>query len=189
MSRPHGLRPDEGKIREVEKTSDQFHELTCHLQRSIRYHRARERFFDHWSHRISFVSLLSGSTIVVSLLAKAPEPISLCAGALVAVAQAMELVGQFSAKSRLHSGLAGEFLALERSLVRNGQDSPEVLADFTSEVLLIEAREPPIKRYLDLICHNQVACALGLDDVEKVTWFQRWFAQYLNGDGALQSGS
>ncbi|MGH1355335.1 MAG: hypothetical protein ACRBBS_09675 [Thalassovita sp.] len=167
------------------KTSDDRHELICHMQRSIRYHRARERFFDSWSNAFSFLSLLSGSAVVVSLLSKSDEWVSLTAGALVAISQALELVGRISAKARLHNGLAGEFLALERSMVRRCDEATNDLSEIWSEILLIEAREPPVKRYLDLICHNQVALALGIDDTEKLSWFQRTFAQYLDGDSAL----
>ena len=47
----------------------------------------------------------------------------------------------------------------------------------SAEILSIEAREPPIRRYLDLICHNQVARSIGSDDIQPLLW---WRASSLN---------
>ncbi|MET4130687.1 hypothetical protein [Roseovarius sp. MBR-6] len=164
----------------------EHHDLTCHLQRSIRYHRLRERFFEGWSNRVSFLSLVSGSSVVVALLAQWADWIPLVAGASVAALQALDQVARLSAKARQHSSLAGEFLSLERILAMRADPTADDLRELRAEILSIEAREPPIRRYLDLICHNQVARAIGSDDIEKLSWWQRLFAQYLPGDTALQ---
>lgn len=165
-----------------------IHELTCHLQRSVRYHRARERFFEWWSNVFSVVSLLAGSSVVVSLLAAAPAWVAMASGATVAGMQALELVFRLSGRARDHNGFASEFLALERILVEKDVVTEADLRAMKAEILTIEAREPPVKRYLDVICHNQVAVSIGSDDIEKLTPWQRWFAQYLSGDHALQKG-
>ncbi|KPU83825.1 hypothetical protein JI58_07350, partial [Marinosulfonomonas sp. PRT-SC04] len=168
------------------QTTDDLHEVSCHVQRSVRYHRARERFFEEWSNLFSFASLLAGSFVVVSLLASAPTWIALASGAAVAGMQAIEQVFRLSSKARDHAGLAGEFLSLERQIALIREISDEEVRNLRGGVLLIETREPPIKRYLDLICHNQVARAIGSDDIEPLKFWQRWFAQYLNGDSVLQ---
>jgi len=167
-------------------SGDTVHELECHIQRSIRYHRARERFFAGWSRWISFLSLLSGSAVVVSLLAKLPDWVALSFGAFVAALQASELIWSLSDKARLHADLAVAFLGLEQELARLDTASISDIRTLRADILRIEAREPPIKRYLDLICHNQVARAIGSDDIEKLSFRQRLLAQYLNGDTALQ---
>ena len=74
--------------------TDPRHELMCHIKRSVRYHRARQRFFDGWSHAVSFVSLLAGSAVVVALLASAPTWVAVSAGAAVAAIQALEQVAR-----------------------------------------------------------------------------------------------
>ncbi|KIC25411.1 hypothetical protein [Leisingera sp. ANG-S3] len=168
------------------KIEEDLHQLTCDLQRSVRYHRARERFFESWSNTISFLSLLAGSSVVVSILADMPSWVSLSAGAFVAALQAAEQVARLGSKARDHNGLAAEFLALEKFLIMKSNVGEADLRDLRAEILTIEAREPPIKRYLDLICHNQVARSIGSDDLEKLSPFQKTFAQYLNGDNALQ---
>ncbi|MEI4470948.1 hypothetical protein [Frigidibacter sp. MR17.24] len=106
---------------------------------------------------------------------------------LVASAQGIDLIAQTGPKARIHNGLASEFIGLEKLLITNPDMSPDACRSIEAEMKQIEAREPPIKRYLDLICHNQVARSLGSDDIEKLSWAQRRFAHYLKGDGALQS--
>ncbi|NOD32811.1 MULTISPECIES: hypothetical protein [Ruegeria] len=169
-------------------TIDQLHEVACHLQRSVRYHRARERFFDTWSNWFSFASLIAGSSVVVALLSALPSWIALASGAAVAAMQALEQVFRLSSKARDHSGLAAEFLALERIMAMREEMPVSELREMKAEILSIEAREPPVKRYLDLICHNQVAKAIGSDDIEKLKFWQRLFAQYLNGDHVTLEG-
>ena len=61
------------------------------------------------------------------------------------------------------------------------------LTSIQPEILNIEMREPPIKRYLDIICHNQVAISIGSNDIESLTFWQRTLANYLSGDNALQN--
>ncbi|MEI4262814.1 hypothetical protein [Roseovarius sp. D0-M9] len=168
---------------------DQWHEISCHLQRSVRYHRARERFFESWSNGISVLSLLAGSSVVVSILAECPQWIALASGGIVAALQAFDQVFRLGAKARDHNSLAGEFLALERILVMKDAPSLDDIRELRAEILTIEAREPPVRRYLDLICHNQVARAMGSDDIEQLSWSQRTFAQFLSGDTALQHRS
>lgn len=177
---------DASQTQDRAATIDEIYELTCHLQRSARYHRARERFFDGWSNWFSFASLFAGTSVVAALLGKNTD-IALYAGAAVAGMQGLEQVFKLSFKARDHSSLAGEFLALERFLSTQSNLSKQDLKDLHGEILTIEAREPPVKRYLDLICHNQVARAMGSDDIEPLKWWQRRFAQYLNGDSALQN--
>jgi len=165
---------------------EERHALTCDLQRSVRYHRLRERFFEGWSNTFSVLSLLAGSSVVVALLAEWADWVPLVAGAAVAAMQALDQVLRLSAKARHHNSLASEFLAVERILTLNADPTQDDLRELRAEVLSIEAREPPVRRYLDLICHNQVARSIGSDDLVKLTWWQRRFAQYLSGDTALQ---
>ena len=164
-----------------------LHELTCRIRRSIRYHRARERFFRTWASAIAFISLVSGSSVVAAILTEMLVYFALTAGAVVALTQAAEMAFGISAKASTHNGLAVEFSALEAAMARVPDPDEAARRRFLEDTLRIEMREPPIKRYLDLICHNQVARAMGSDDVESLAWWQRLFAQYLNGDNAMEN--
>lgn len=48
-------------------------------------------------------------------------------------------------------------------------------------------REPPIKNYFGLICHNQVAITIGSNDIKPIAIWWRMLVQWLNGDTALQN--
>lgn len=164
--------------------SDPEHEFLCRLWRSVRYHRAREAFFQGWSSTFQFVSLIAGSSVVVTILSDAPAMWSLAAGAAVAVMQGAELVFRLADKARMHNALAAEFHAIERVAVMTGDLSDAKLRELRGEMLAVESREPPIKRYLDLICHNQVARSIGSDDTAPLAWWQIRFSQYLAGPAA-----
>lgn len=164
--------------------NDDWQGLECDVQRSIRYHMARVRFFQGWETVLRFVSLISGSSVVVAILAQAPDWVGLTAGALVAFAQAAELIGELGAKARRHSGLASEFSAIEQAIALHGPNVDATTYSQTrARILQIEAREPPVKRYLDLICHNQIAHSIGSRHVYALNWWQRSFAHYLSGEG------
>ena len=168
--------------------NDETFGLIYDLQRSVRYHRLRDRFFQSCAHKISFLSLLSGSSVIVTLLAQGPDWLVVVTAALIAVLQAIDLIGGLAGKARLHSSFATDYAAIERELAAAVSQSSAKLKTFRHRYLEIEMREPPVKRYLDLICHNQVARAHGSDDVENLTWYQRTFAQWLNGNSALHTG-
>lgn len=175
---------------ETVKVEEKRHQIWCDVQRSIRYHRAREAFFQWYANAISFLTLLAGSGVVVTLLAENDlKSISVALGVSVAAMQAIELVFQVTTKARLHSSLAGEFAAIARVLAKNPELNASEMNEISADILVIEAREPPIKRYLDLICHNQVAKAIGSSDVEKLTFLQRTCAHWLSGDTALHNKS
>ena len=161
-----------------------WHALESDVKRSIRYHMARVRFFQSWEVSLRFVSLISGSSVVVAILAGAPDWVGLTAGALVAVAQAAELIGELGAKARRHSTLANEFSAIDQDMaLRGDQVELAVYRQTQARILAIDAREPPIKRYLDLLCHNQIAHSIGSRDVYVVNWWHRLLAHYLSGEG------
>ena len=102
------------------------------------------------------------------------------------LAQAVEVTYGLSSKATTHRGLAAEFLGLEINMNWISGSDSDACERLLEYILRIEMREPPIKRYLDIICHNQVARAMGSDDVVALYWWQRWFAQYLSGDSAME---
>ncbi len=168
----------------TETLEARVHDLRCDAQRSIRYHMARVRFFRFWSSGFSFVSLISGSSVVVSILAAAPIWIALTAGFIIVVTQAIELIWDLSGNARLHSSLASEFNSIEQAIVLAGDElNDDTYRRLEAERLKTETREPPIKRWLDLICHNEVAHAMGSSDIYEVPFWPRLGAQWLSGTG------
>lgn len=102
-----------------------MHKIKCHLQRSNRYHIARERNLNYWFNLFFVLALLSGSILVVSILASAPTWLGVVAGFVVATTLSIEQIGGQFSKARLHSGLVSEFMDLERYL-HIGNDQKEV---------------------------------------------------------------
>lgn len=99
--------------------------------------------------------------------------------AVTAVAGACELVFGTAKAARRHNGLAREFIALEKDLVAAGDAPSEpCLRALQARRLDLEARELPVSRVLDAMCHDELVTALGIEDAERsnVGWWQRWCA-------------
>lgn len=145
--------------------ASQLDALLFGIRRSVRYHRARERFFDGLGMLVSGLGVLGGSTAIATLLAQLKSPMaSLVASAVVTASSALGLVVGTSARARRHSDLARSFVDLERAIVLAREIGGDELASFEARRLEIEAGEPPILRTLDLLCHNELARSMGRED-------------------------
>ena len=152
------------------------------VRRSIRYHHRRRRFFEHLHKFSTALSALSGSATIVSILAQALPAFSITFAAIVAISSALDLVFGFSTSARLHADLARRFIELEKSFVKNDLLTKEVLADFGTRRLEIEADEPPPSIVLNSICHNELLRAMGCEESEflKISLFQRLCCQFFD---------
>ncbi len=66
-------------------------------------------------------------------------------------------------------------------MTTEGTYSAALVKTATLERLEIEADEPPIKRVLDTLCHNELARAIGEPSQEKpVRFLQRLFANFFD---------
>ena len=64
-----------------------------------------------------------------------------------------------------------------------GEELPEPRRRELEAVRLdIEAREPPVLRVLDTMCHDELLTALGIEDGHRsnLGWWQRWPAQFVD---------
>jgi hypothetical protein len=159
-----------------------FQTLLFGVRRSIRYHNRRRRFFDGLNHWKTGLSLVFGSTAMVTILAKVDTAIPLLASALVTVVSTIDLVIGTTAMARLHTELARRFIELERELTLLEEYTDDALGMSTAKRLTIEADEPPIMRVLDILCHNELILARGYDRNELfyVPWYKRLFAHLIN---------
>src|SRR5436309_2201047 len=156
-------------------------DLLFGVRRSIRYHNRRRRFFDGFDRLVKVLSVLGGSGAVVAITAKHPAA-GVIFAAVVAILSAISLVWAPAQAARLYQDLARRFADLEYRIKRAGNVTPEQLNEFEAERLLIEADEPPIMRVLDIVCHNELCEAMGLDECElyKVGPVQSLFAEILD---------
>ncbi len=157
-----------------------WHVLLFGVRRSIRYHQRRLLFFDHLNKAIRFITLLSGMSVISTVLAKMGEPWILGSAAAVAFFSTFDLVINTEGQVRRHTELAGRFLNLEKRMVQTLEPSDGLLVALTSERLEIESGEPPILRVLDCICHNELLRAMGYEESSSqyasIAWYQRLFA-------------
>ena len=169
----------------------QHHKLLFASQRSVRYHRERERFLDSVHNLGTLVTAFGGSATVASMLAEFPEIWTLLLAAVTAVAGAHETVFKTALAARRHDALAREFIGLEQDLLRARRDlTHESLLELETRRLDIEAKEPPIYRYLDAVCHDELLIARGLDEshLTNVTRLQRWFRNVWHGPHQIRKG-
>lgn len=159
----------------------EWHDLLFGVRRSIRYHQRRLLFFDRLNKGIRFISLLSGVSVISTVLAKMGEPWILGSAAIVAILSTFDLVINTEGQIRRHMELASRFINLEKRMIVSKTPTPNLLAVIKTERLDIESGEPPILRVLDCICHNELLRAMGYpkdsEHYAKITWYQRLFAQ------------
>ena len=154
--------------------------LLFDVRRSVRYHTKRRQFLDQFGKLIKTITTIGGLGTVTTLLASAGEGWTLAYGIVTGVFSIVDLVIGTDQASKLHADLAVEFITLERQMVLAGKKvSEKQLAEFLDQRLGIEAKEPPILHVLNVICHNELATAMGYPKSEHskpLTWMQKLLA-------------
>ncbi|MFO1351880.1 MAG: hypothetical protein U1F68_14900 [Gammaproteobacteria bacterium] len=139
---------------------DKLYDLNFAVQRSIRYHQRRERFYDLWQSATDAVALIFGSVVLAVLLQQWGEGWVIAAAALVTISSTISLVVGTGRKARLHREIARRFQILELDM-DEAEQSVEMLKKFNRIRREIELDEPPLLVNLNRICHNEVMRALG----------------------------
>jgi hypothetical protein len=150
------------------------------IQRSIRYHARRQSFYDFWNTFTTATSIIGGAGTVAALLDNSPfsESWRLWFPAIITVVSTLNLVWGTSRAARLHNDLYRRFVDLEREIT--GMEPTEAaLRTLKTKRLEIEADEPPTKFALDVLCHNELVRAMGIDDYREVSLPQRLLAHFL----------
>ena len=147
----------------------------------MRYHNYRRQFFDTLGLWTDFLTIISGGGVVVSV--KVQESfLAIFFGSLAGVLAALDLVLGFSTKAREHFDLSRRFTRLEQEMTDVG-DNPtdENYKKLNKLRLEIEADEPPVKRILDVWCHNELVRALGLEkEAYQLSWLQVSLKQFVS---------
>ena len=166
-------------------TSDEIaiekHNLLFGVRRSIRYHTARRKFFDRCHKITTAISLIFGSAAIFTVLSNSGEIYTIAAAAFVSIVAAIDLVVGNTDKARLHHDLAKRFIGLEKEMVSVREPTDDDLNLWTATRLGIESEEPPVKRVLDAMMHNELLRAMDYDKESgqyvRIGRFQRLFAQ------------
>ena len=167
--------------KKTEQVQGDYSALLFGVRRSVRYHMRRCRFFDLFHSTTSVVGVIAGSSAIFAVLSEHPK-LTVAAGAIIAVASAIDLVVGTGAMARLHNDLAKKFIQLEKDIVLAGEPTEEIVRRFTGRRLEIEAEEPPVLRALDRLCHNELLRAMGYPTAEMVyiPRLHRLFAQFIS---------
>ncbi len=157
--------------------------LLFSIRRSVRYHTARRKFFDSINNTVTAVSLISGTASVAAILSS-HQTTTILLGVLVTVLNALNLVIKSSEKARNHADFVRKFIELEKKLLKKpfAEFTFDELSAIEQERLDIERDEPPIKRVLDIICHNELAIAMGAppEEIYEVGWWQKTFKNFID---------
>jgi hypothetical protein len=81
----------------------------------------------------------------------------------------------------LHADLARRYLELEAEIAAAGENpSDQQMREFANRRLRISLEEPPIKRVLDCVCHNELVRATGQGRAweGKLTGIRRFLANF-----------
>ena len=146
-------------------TDGQWDSLLFGIRRSVRYHERRRSFYETWSMVTSAASLLFGSAAIYNVL-KDHETWVIFFALLVAVLSTIDLVVGTARMSHLHGDIRRLFIDLEKEMTLRSPPSGNDYVEMCSRRLEIEKGEPPIKRIVDVICHNELVYALGYDESE-----------------------
>lgn len=153
--------------------------LLFEIRRSVRYHTARRRFFERMHHLTTASALIFGSVAAFTVLSEVGPYYTLAAAGVVTLLSAIDLVAGSPVKARQHHDLARRFIELERIITTADVPSSGKIDQWRAERLTIEAEEPPTKKVLDAIAHNELLRAMGYDESHQlnITWYQRLCAQ------------
>lgn len=161
-----------------ESLEDKWDALLFGVRRSVRYHERRRHFFDSWNRVTSAISVVFGSAAIATLLEGADKIWTVAAALAVTITSTVDLVVGTARQSWVHADLAKQFIDLEQEIV--GSPATERnLIKYTSKRLEIEKEEPPVKRVLDIIAHNDMIMSddrYDEDDMFVVPPFKRLFA-------------
>jgi len=170
---------EDGPVKkQAELLGEEKHNLLFGVRRSIRYHNRRILFYDHTHKMATAFALLSGSATVIAVLGGMGAFWTTSFALIVVIFSAIDLIVGPDKAARMHNELARKFFNLEKSIITEKNITEESLACFSADRLDIEMNEPPIKKVLDSICHNELCRAMGVEKYSvKIKWYQRIFCQ------------
>ncbi len=162
---------------EAARNVPDFYQLDFAVNRSLRYHSSRRRFFE-WLHNTAmFLTTVSGSGAVVSAFAEAGWGTKVFS-AIVALAAGLDGAFGFSKKARRYDSLYRRFADLAAKLDGAEKVGQADIHRWKAERRRIEKEEPATMPVLDIMCRNAEFVSRGrLNRVVPLRGYQRFFAQ------------
>lgn len=168
------------------KIDGDFYSLKFSVDKSIRYHGKRRRFFDAWHNIANALAALTGSSSFIAIYSGNNEIAKYCS-AVVACATSLDLVMGFSSKAQLHNELQKKFSALLNEMILEDL-TEDTLKKWNAERVSIEKDEPTSLTLLVDICHNEVAIAMGHHNyvLANICEWRRKLSHFFSFDGYHQ---
>lgn len=180
-----------------DRTRKLYGDEMFHVRRSVKYHDRRKRFFESVMSFALFLGFVAGpSFVLIGMYTDGSAPIQGQEDTAVAVADWVKyvpaivtsivtgwaLLAKANIKANLHDRLRSDYIRLRQEMERAKTDCTEQdVARFTATRTAIEDGEPPVKRVVDAICHNEVCLSLGVRKITsyvKVQPWHRWFGSF-----------
>ena len=160
---------------------DRSYKLWFGIDRSVRYHNHRRRFYEGWNTVTVTVAAVGGSSAVAVFFSTVPDWAAAACAAGVALASALDLAVGTARCANLHADLARRFIGLAQRFAHGRSLGNAEHEEITRRRLEIESSEPPVLRLLDVICHYEVLRALGDErSPPKIPWPRRFLALWLS---------
>jgi hypothetical protein len=167
---------------DTSRLDNRTYALLFAVRRSCLYHTHRRRFYDWLNKMQGIVSFLFGTATIGALIAKLDPNVTAVA---VAVPTVLATIGLFigpAQRAREHHDLARRFNSLEQKMAHGRSVTEKEAEILVRERLEIEKDEPPKRRNLDTLCHNELLRSLGGNDDQmwRVGPLQRWLADIMD---------
>lgn len=163
----------------IDNISDEMWELLFGVQRSVRYHDRRIRFFERLHSLTAGLTAFLGTGAFSVLVSESTKYRGAATYAIAAVALlgVFDLVIGYSRRAREHNSIRNRFIELEAGITRDSND--ELLSEYQARRLIIETDEPPKLHALDAMCHFELLRAKDLATDQHVKKLRPWFLQRL----------
>lgn len=157
----------------------------------VHYHMRRQQFFESW-HRLTGVLSIVFSTSAVASFVNASSDGSwnwaVFFAVVVAISQSIDLVIDTRGKGFLHNDLRREYVRVSHDLLDIvGKVSETEFNQLSKKIRNIEINEPPIKKLLLEVVHNDVGRKLNIDkeELHKISWLKRSTANLINWNSSI----
>lgn len=149
-------------------------------QIAIRYHMLRQRFYEAAHKVVAAISMIFATGAASVILDASMKGYASWFAFIVVVAQVFDFVFDTRGQSIAHNDLRRDYLALLTDLNETLENcTNDDLVYAKQQLSALEQQEPPIKKYLLHLCHNDIVTMTGANIKHKVSvrWVNRALCQ------------
>jgi hypothetical protein len=159
----------------------EFHAADFNIQKCVRYHGYRERFYEMIDNAILISSLITGSgmAVRVAYLGTAGAGLTVAFGAVVALATVLRAVFKFSKSVEKHQALRARYSDLGAKIQTWPTDEKHLARCYAAR-RKIEKDEPTERRLIEILAYADEARARGAHPryYAPLSWAQRHFGHF-----------